>query len=473
MQALTRTTAIRQAALCALLAAISMVPLSQVTGPDPNAWMSWSYGLIRTGSIDFSFGPSWKPLPVLVTAPLSVAGPSFTAAVWLLIVRFSAFWCSSMLYQLVVKRDGFDNKRVTAAARFGGLVAAALPFTIRPWVNTTVVGESETVALALVLTALVLFLDRKPRATTFALAVAGLLRPETWPLLAAQLIWRRRQGDHPVALDAVLSLAALAFCWFVFPQVVSSGGTPLAMQGGYSLKNATLHTIYSNVLGVMPPKAWLFVPIGIAGAFASRRRAPLMLAAGAVLLIIEITLLWALHPPITAAGYTPVLRYFAVAGVMLCGVAGAGVEALASMGKTRTVRTAGAVGASLLVAASIWTSVDGTTSAINRARDAGRSSQQAVVAIELAGGVDRLADCQPWTISNWSAIGWSISRRLAIPLSAISTKPHTPSIALDFTVGGWVLRTPPPADQSGRRVLSVNGPWEIVYYPGAAGCLRG
>ena len=470
---MTPRVALRQAALCALLAAISMVPLSQVTGPDPNAWMSWSYWLINSGTIDFGFGPSWKPLPVLITAPLNLLGPATTAAVWLWIVRFSAFWCSSMLYRLVVRRDGFDGKRISGAARFGGVVAALLPFTIRPWVNTTVVGESETVALALVLTALLLFLDRKPRATTITLAFAGLLRPETWPLLAAQLIWRRRQGDRPVGLDAVLSLSTLAFCWFIFPQIVSSGGTPLAMQGGYSLKDANLHTIYSNVLGVMPPKAWLFIPIGVAGAFAARRRAPLMLAGGAVLLIIEITLLWALHPPITAAGYTPVLRYFAVAGVMLCGAAGAGAEALASLNKSRATQIAGVLGASLILAGAIGTSIDGTESAVSRARDTGRSSQQAVVAIERSGGADRLARCQPWTISNWSAIGWSISRRLGIPLSAISTKPRTPSIALDFTVGGWVLRTPPPADQSGRRVLSVNGPWEIVYYPGASGCLRG
>lgn len=467
------------AAICGVLATLSLIPLSQVTGPDPNAWMSWSYGLIRSGGIDYGFGPSWKPLPVLVTAPLNLAGPEFTAIVWLWIVRFASFWCSAMLYRLVQDGSIFGQGAAGSSAsrpgsfalRFGGAIAALLPLTIRPWVNTTIVGESETVALAFVLTALVAFLAGRQRVTTVLLVLAGLLRPETWPLLAIQLIWRRRAASAQLARDTVAALGAIAIFWFVFPQIVSSGGTPLAMQGGYSLKDATLHTIYSNVLGVMPPKAWLLIPFGFAGAMLARRTAPLLLGVGAILLIVEITVLWALHPPITAAGYTPVLRYFAVAGVMLCGVAGAGAAAIVEWAPARAPRVAAVAAVLALVSWSGWTSIDGTRSAIDRARDAGRSSQQAVEAIEKAGGTELLRNCEPWTISNWSAIGWSISRRLGIPLGSIRTKPHTPSIALDFTEGGWVLRTPPPDDQRGRKVIAVNGPWEIVHYPGARGCL--
>ena len=449
------------AAACLGLAGLSLIPLSQVTGPDPNAWMSWSYGLIHHGTIDFGFGPSWKPLPVAVTAPLNLFGPAFTASMWLLIERFAAFWCSAMLLMLV-RRDGGNL--------VGGLVAALLPFTIRPWVNTVVVGESESVALALTLTALFVFLNGRARMTTLLLTLAGLLRPETWPLLGLQLIWRRKQRAARTGVDSTASLLTLAFFWFVAPQLVKAGGSPLAMNGGYSLKDATLHTIFSNVLGVMPPKAWVLIPVGIVGALLVRRAAPLMLAAGAALVIVEITLLWALHPPITAAGYTPVLRYFAVAGVMLCGVAGAGAGEMLERIQG-PVRFVSAAAVAVLVAGAVWTSIPGSRSVIDRSRASGLSSQQAVKAIARAGGINRLKDCEPLVISNWSAIGWSISRRLEIPLGAISTKPHTPSVALDYTVGGWVLRTPPPANPRGRAVLATYGPWQVVSYPGAGSCL--
>lgn len=448
---------------CALLALVTLIPLPQVTGPDPNAWMAWSYSLLHGNGVDFGHGPSWKPLPVLILTPLQLIGPDPAAVVWLFAVRFGAIWCSVMLFVLVRREGGL----------LAGAVAAVLPFTIRPWVNTTVVGESESIALALVLTAFVLFLDARPRAVTLLLTLAGLLRPEVWPLLVAQLIWRARSDRREAAVDGAVALGVLALFWFVGPQLVAAGGTPLAMSGGYSMKDATISDVGSNILGVLPPKAWVLIPIGAIGALLARRPGPLLLLSGAVLLIVEIVVLWALHPPITAAGYTPVLRYFAVAGVMLCGVAGAGAGSLLEVAPGRWGKRVAVVVAVLLVAWSFSSSVGGARSAIDRAIDSGRSSSQAADAIRDAGGLEAIAPCRPITISNWSAIGWSISRRLGIPLSWISSRPHSPSVALDFTEGGWVLRTVPPPDAAGRTVLAVNGPWEVVHYPGAGtDCLR-
>jgi len=451
------------AVTCAALAALSIVPLSQVTGPDPNAWMAWSYSLLHGNGVDFGHGPAWKPLPVLVMAPLNLAGSDATALLWLFAVRFGTFWCSAMLFTLV-RRDG---------GLLGASIAALLPFTIRPWVNTTVVGESEAIALALVLTALALFLDSRPRAVTALLALAGLLRPEVWPLLALQLVVRGRRGEKPALLDGIFAAAVLVFAWVIGPQLIAAGGTPLSMEGGLTMKDATFADVGSNILGVMPPKAWVLIPFGVASAVLTRRAGPMLLAAGAVLLIVEIVVLWALRPPISDAGYTPVLRYFAVAGVMLCGVAGAGADAIAERvprGLGRSLATILVVG---IVGWSFATAAGGAKSAIDRALDSGRSSREAAEAIRRAGGMEAIAPCRPITISNWSAISWSISRRLGIPLAWFSSQPRSPSVALDFTEGGWVLRTVPPDDASGREVLGTYGPWEVVHYPGSGpGCLR-
>ena len=451
------------AGICSVLAAFSLVPLSQVTGPDPNAWMAWSYSLLHGNGVDLGHGPAWKPLPVLVMAPLNLAGTDATALLWLFLVRFGAFWCSAMLFTLV-RRDG---------GVAGASIAAVLPLTIRPWLNTTVVGESEAIALALVLTAFVLFLDSRPRAVTGLLTLAGLLRPEVWPLMVLQLIVRGRSGQRPALLDGIAAAAVLAVGWVLWPQLIAAGGTPFSMQGGLTMKDATFSDVGSNILGVMPPKAWVLIPFGIAGAVLARRAGPLLLTAGAMLLIIEIVVLWALRPPISDAGYTPVLRYFAVAGVMLCGVAGAGADAIIERAPKGLARRLAVLLATGVVCWSFATAADGARSAIDRSLESGRSSREAAEAIRRAGGMEAIAPCRPITISNWSAISWSISRRLGIPLAWFSSRPRSPSVALDFTEGGWVLRTVPPDDAAGRELLATSGPWEVVHYPGSGpGCLR-
>jgi hypothetical protein len=451
------------ALLCCLLAAVSLVPLSQVTGPDPNAWLSRAFGMLHGDGVDFSAGPAWKPLATLIDIPHNLGGNGFAAGVWLWIVRFSALWTSAMLFVLVRKDGGVA----------GATVAALLPLTIRPWLNVAVVGESETLALALVLTALVAWLSARQRTVMAFLLLAGLLRPEVWPLIVLQAIFMKTRGERGWLSWLIGSIAMIAVGWVIWPRLVAIGsGSPFSMKSGHSLHNADLGTIVNNTFGVIPPKAWLLIPFGLFGAWRARRLGPTaMLAIGAGLLIVEITVLWALHPPLSATGYTPVLRYFAAAGVMLCGVAGAGVGTIAQLSGPRFRPFS--IGLAVALAAwSLGTSVAGTRSAIDRSQEIARSSQDAVIAVGRAGGVNRIQHCLPITISNFSAIGWSISRRLQIPLQAIDTHPHSPSVALSYTAGSWVLATAPPMDARGRMVIGRSKLWEVIYYPGHGGCLK-
>ncbi len=448
---------------CALAATLSLFLLPAVTAPDPNAWLTWSKALLEGQGIDYAHGPAWKPLPVLVTLPLGIPGKGFAAMSWLWLVRFSTLWVSGALY-LLIRKD---------AGRLAGLVAAILPFTIRPWVNVGIAGESETVALALVLTAALTLLSGRRTWTVVLLTLAGLSRPEVWPLLIVLAIWQWRLGDKQAALEAGLGFVVLALFWAAAPKLLSIGSdSPFTMASGHSLHNASWQTILDNSLGVLPPKAWLLILLGVVGAWIKRSWIVLLLAAGSVLLVIEIALLWAIHPPISATGYTPVLRYFAAAGVLACGVAGYGAEYLRDLFPEGRLRVVGTVLVGGLVAWSLYASIPGTRNSINRSRDIATSTDGAVAAIESAGGVKAIKPCFPFTVSNFSAISWDIARRLGVPLQDATTKPHAPSVAIDFVGGNWVLATAPPADSRNRRVVGQAEGWQVVYYPGKSGCLR-
>lgn len=447
---------------CAVLATVSLFFLSAVTAPDPNAWLTWSKALLDGQGIDYAHGPAWKPLPVLITLPLGLPGKGFAAMSWLWIVRFSILWASGCLYLLVRKEAGV----------MAGVVAAVLPFTIRPWLNVGVAGESETLALALVLTAGLTQLSGRRTWTVVLLTLAGLSRPEVWPLLVLYAAWQWREGERRVLPEVIVAFFALALFWVVGPKVLSiSADSPFTMAHGHSLHNSSWRTILDNSLGVLPPKAWILIPIGVVGAWLTRRKLILVLAAGSALLVVEIALLWALHPPISATGYTPVLRYFAAAGVLACGVAGYGAEYLRDLfpeGRMRWIGSALVVG---LVGWSLYSAIPGTKNSIKRSQDIAASTDGAVAAINAAGGVKVLKPCFPFTVSNFSAISWDISRRLGVPLQDATTKPHSPSVAVDFVGGSWVLATAPPADARNRKVLSTASGWQVVYYPGRSGCL--
>jgi len=448
---------------CAALAALSLLALPAVTAPDPNAWLTWSKALLDGDGIDFAHGPAWKPLPVLITLPLGVPGKGFAAMSWLWLVRFTLLWASGALYLLVRREAGL----------LAGLVAAVLPFTIRPWLNVGIAGESETIALALVLTAGLTHLGGRRSWTVALLTLAGLSRPEVWPLLVLYALWRWRGGDRKVAVETAGAFGLFVLFWIVGPKVLAIGSdSPFTMSGGHSLHNASWRTILDNSLGVLPPKAWVFIPIGLVGAWFASKKLILVLAAGSLLLVIEIALLWALHPPISATGYTPVLRYFAAAGVLACGVAGYGAEYLRDIFPEGIGRWIGSLGVVLIVAWSITAAVPGARSSVDRSRSIAASTDGAVAAINASGGVERLRPCFPFTVSNFSAIAWDIARRLGVPLQEATTRPHAPSVAIDFVAGNWVLATQPPKIASGRKVLGRANGWQVVYYPGLTGCLK-
>jgi len=207
------------------LAAVSLA-LPYLPVYDPWAWLVWGRELLH-GGLETTGGPSWKPLPVLVDAPLSLLGGAAPKA-WLLVAR-TGWICAPPLAGLLAARlsgTGTGRWRWIAAAVAAGSVALTGD-TFTPPLRQFTGGLSEPLLVALVLTAVWAALDERPGWVLGLGAAAALLRPEAWSFLAVWAFFatRERPGLRPTAI-AVAVLVPLA--WFV-PDLVGAGNP---LQGG-------------------------------------------------------------------------------------------------------------------------------------------------------------------------------------------------------------------------------------------------
>src|SRR3954462_3891549 len=113
------------------LAALTFVMPSAPTY-DPWAWIVWGREVLH---LDLSTveGPSWKPLPVLLTTPFALAGP-LAPDLWLYAARVGALAGVVVLFGLVRRLGGGVVGASAAAAAY-----AAAPWTIR----NAALGNSE------------------------------------------------------------------------------------------------------------------------------------------------------------------------------------------------------------------------------------------------------------------------------------------------------------------------------------------
>src|ERR1700754_4177947 len=107
-----------------LLAILGLTALSLLVPAaptyDPWAWIIWGREILH---LDLSTvdGPSWKPLPVLLTTPFALFG-GLAPDLWLFVARAGAIAGVVMLFRL--------------GRRLGGVpagVAAAAPYAVASW----------------------------------------------------------------------------------------------------------------------------------------------------------------------------------------------------------------------------------------------------------------------------------------------------------------------------------------------------
>lgn len=219
-------TPLRAALVASLALAAASLALPFLPVYDPWAWLVWGRQLLE-GGLETASGPSWKPLPVLIDAPLSLLGGAAPDA-WLLVARTGWILAALLAGLLAARLAGAGAGRWRWAAAL--LAAASVALTgdgVTPPLRQFSGGLSEPLLVALVLGAIWAALDERPGLVLALGTAASLLRPECWPFLAVWAYFATRQ--RPRLRAAALGAGALVLAaWFV-PDVIGAG-SPL--EGG-------------------------------------------------------------------------------------------------------------------------------------------------------------------------------------------------------------------------------------------------
>ena len=333
---------------CLTLAVLSLLGPSTPTY-DPWAWIIWGREVIHLDLVTTD-GPSWKPLPILFTAPFSLVGDGPAPELWLVVARTGGLLAIAMAFRL--------------GARLAGPVAgaiAAVSLTLADeFVRNFARGNSEGLLVAFCLLALERHLDGRRRDAFLLGFLAGLLRPEVWPLWGlyglwlVAVEWRGRPPWRTIALVGGTGLLTLVV-WFM-PEYLGSGSLLRAAERARQPNPDSPAFAAFPFLEVFRRSASILsIPVYVGAAFAvglalrdRRQRSAGVVATLAVLstaLMVAVALM-------TEGGFAGNLRYVALPAAMVCILAGAGWVAVYRLARDRLSVTVAGVLAGLALAAS-------------------------------------------------------------------------------------------------------------------------
>jgi len=444
---------------------------------DPWAWIIWGREIMH---LDLSTvdGPSWKPLPVLLTTPFSLLG-GLAPDLWLFVARAGAIAGVVMLFRL--------------GRRLGGVpagVAAAAPYALAPWtVRNAALGNSEGLLVALALAAVERHLDGR-RGTALALALgAALLRPEAWPFVGLYglfLLWRERSLRRWV----LLAFAALPALWLL-PEWWGSGDLLRAahraqnpLGGSPAFAKDPVRAVLDQFALMMPRPMWLgriaypvsygLVALGAAAVVRVLRRDAVRRELLVVAALLGAALVWVLEVALmTSDGFSGNVRYLVMPAALVCLAAGIGVGwAIRAVAGARVagLLPVGLVLGALVAFAFAWPARDGLRADYVSVVYQARLNNRIAGLVARAGGADRLRACGDVYTGPFQVpvVAWNLHVhttlvqstppiRPAVVFRAKSTPPERPGPSLK-TLG----------DPSDLRTLATAPAWRLV-----AVCRRG
>lgn len=402
-----------------MVAALSLL-LPWALAFDPQAWVVWGRDAGRF-ALDTGGGPSWKPLPVVITTPLALTGDP-APALWLLVARAGG---------LLAIAGGWALAERLGGAAAGAAAAGAMALS-QWWMFNTALGNSEGLLAAAVLWAVLAHLAGRTRWALALGTAAALLRPEAWPFLGLYglWLWRRDRAARPAVAVAAIVVPLL----WLGPDVLGIGGAlsaSRAARGEPSLGSAALEdvpglAVLADAVSLMTVPAAL---AAVVGAVAGPRPARALAAAAAAWIAIVAVM--------AQAGYAGNPRYLVAAMAYGCVLAGAGAAWAGRAVAARDPRapTAGALVAAVVVVAAVGAITAGDLR--DQVSDVGaraerREALPAVVA--AAGGRDALADCAP--IRTAPDVRPLVAWELDVSMNGIDRPPEPPAAVLRWSPHG-------------------------------------
>ncbi len=395
-------------AACLLLSAATLlVPSAPTT--DPWGWIVWGREVAHLDlSTAISGVPSWKPLPVLFTAPLSVFGAA-APDLWMLIARAGGLLGLLAAYRLGSRLGG----------RAAGVFAAVGLAVSTHWIRTFLHGYSEPLAIALVLLAVDSHLSGRPRRALLLAAGVSLVRPEAFALvlLYAAFLWRRRELPLPALAGLALAVPAL---WIV-PDWLGSGDPFHGGKVSSAVEPNGVHaalTTFAAAVQITPVPLSLAAIAGLVIALRAGDRRVVglsLVAAGWAGLILTLML----------AGYPASARFFVLPASLICVLGAVGAVRVVEVATTRGARVS--VAALVALAALPVVAVRGEA----MAAEVGDSVQRARLEGGLARaigrvGSSRLRACGVPVLPR--GLGWlrgNVAWRLRLPMRRVRSVPTT------------------------------------------------
>jgi hypothetical protein len=440
---------------CLALAALSLL-LPTTPTYDPWAWILWGREILQ-GELVTTAGPSWKPLPVLVTTPLALLGDA-APDLWVLVARAGTLAGLAVAFVL--------------ARRLAGLAAAALAVVslgLAAWVvRNGALGNSEGLLVLCVLGAV----ERQlagARAQAFALGVgAGLLRPEAWPFIALHalwLVWEERGRLRWV----VPGLLVLPLLWLV-PERVGSGSfwraaerAQEALPGTPAFAERPALAIVDRFENMLPDALW--VGAGLALVLVALGRAPAGRGRDAALLAALAGAWVALVAAMTEAGFSGNERYLIAPAALACVLGAAGLAWTGRLLAARVPGPARPVRAAVLLAVGVVVVWSVAARALRDLPEplADVRYQAALTdglddAVAQAGGERRLLRCAPLHTNKFftQLVAWE----LGLHAVQVDYQPRAPAVVLRVrTLEG---ASPRPAGRlAGGRLLADTGLWRV------------
>lgn len=384
------------AAACVALAALTLL-LPRAIGYDPWNWLTWGRQLTDL-TLDTRGGTVWKPLPVLVTAPLALTGAA-APTLWLLVVRSAAFAALLGTYRL--------------GARLGGRAAGVLAAGALPLLPDALVwfyeGTSEWILAAAVVWAVHAHLTGRERRALGLWVLAALVRPEAWPFLLVAGV-RAARRDRALRARAAVAAVGVPVLWAA-PQWWGSG-SPLAAGRVASTSAGALLTrrlgppwlvTLERFAHAVPAGILLAAGFAVAEAARARRWTTPVLAAGAVAWVSVVALM-------AEAGFAGMLRFMLPAAIVGWALGAAGLTRIAALGP----RVAGpALAGMLALAGPAAYAGDGVRRVHGEAIAVARAAQhqaELAVALRRAGGPARVLACGRPQIYEYAAplVAWAL-----------------------------------------------------------------
>lgn len=468
-QMLARGTAPRVSVPLALIAGsllLGFVSLLLPSAPtyDPFSWIIWGREIFH-GELNTVDGPSWKPLPVVVTtitAPLGEASPY----IWVAVARAGAIAGVALAWLLAARLAGH------AAGFIAALSLAVMPW----WIRNGALGNSEGLMVAFVFAVVLLHLHGR-RGWAFTLGMgAAWLRPEAWPFLglyALFLLWEDRSRLGWLAAG----FATLPVVWLL-PEWWGSGNpfrasdraqTPNPDSPAFA-DNPALE-VTKDAIGLAPALAIAFAAIAVvlaAGTVARRNAARSPLSAhlptgrevetGAILAVLAA--LWiGLVAVMTVRGFSGNSRYLMVPGALLIVVGAAGAIWAVRAVAPRLPRSAVALVAVLLGGAFVVPDLSLFTPTLRGVEYQADLYHDLGTLIDEAGGKDVVNDCGhaftgPFLVPQ---VAW----RLGVHAEQVDLRPAAPAAVFHVrTVEG--ARLSPPERTRRPNVLAREGHWALT-----------